>query len=101
MRVSEDIIPGTTRQDVPLQPQDCDCWLLAAGCVTQRRRVMRVLMLAFGVLAAATLAAQTFRGTIFGTVMDPSAAVASGAKGAARHVARGIDRATRTIADGS
>jgi len=62
---------------------------------------MRVLMLAFVVLAAATLAAQTFRGTILGTVMDPSGAVVSGAKVAARNVATGLERATQTSADGS
>ena len=42
---------------------------------------MRVRMiLAFFVLAATSLMAQTFRGTILGTVTDPSGAVVPGAK---------------------
>src|ERR671925_2194885 len=63
---------------------------------------MRVrMMLAFVVLAAATLAAQTFRGTILGTVTDPSGAVVSGAKVTAKNVATGLERTTQTSADGS
>jgi len=63
---------------------------------------MRVrMMLAFVVMAAATLAAQTFRGTILGTVTDPSGAVVSGARVTAKNVATGLERTTQTSADGS
>jgi outer membrane receptor protein involved in Fe transport len=63
---------------------------------------MRVRMiLAFVVLAAASLVAQTFRGTILGTVTDPSGAVVTGAKVTAKNVNTGLERITQTSADGS
>jgi hypothetical protein len=63
---------------------------------------MRVrIILAFVVLAAASLAAQTFRGTILGTVTDASGAVISGAKIAVKNVNTGLERSTQTSADGS
>ena len=63
---------------------------------------MRVRMvLAFVVLAAASLMAQTFRGTILGTVTDPSGAVVTGAKVTAKNVNTGLERTTQTSADGS
>src|SRR5438067_4365996 len=63
---------------------------------------MRVRMaLAFVVLAAASLTAQTFRGTILGTVTDPSGAVVAGAKVTAKNVNTGLERTTQTSADGS
>jgi hypothetical protein len=63
---------------------------------------MRVRMiLAFVILAATGLAAQTFRGTILGTVTDPSGAVISGAKVSVRNVNTGQERGTQTSADGS
>src|SRR5438477_9430813 len=63
---------------------------------------MRVRMvLAFVVLAAASLMAQTFRGTILGTVTDPSGAVVSGAKVTIKNVNTGLERTTQTSADGS
>lgn len=63
---------------------------------------MRVRMiLAFVVLAAGVLAAQTFRGTILGTVTDASGAVVSGAKVTVKNVATGLERTTQTSADGS
>ncbi len=56
---------------------------------------MRVrIMLAFAILASATLVAQTFRGTILGTVTDASGAVVSGAKVAAKNTATGLERTT-------
>ncbi|MBZ5719307.1 MAG: carboxypeptidase regulatory-like domain-containing protein [Acidobacteriia bacterium] len=63
---------------------------------------MRVRMiLAFVILAASSLLAQTFRGTILGTVTDASGAVISGAKVTVRNVATGLERTTQTSADGS
>jgi hypothetical protein len=63
---------------------------------------MRVrMMLAFLVLTTASLVAQTFRGTILGTVTDPSGAVISGAKVTVRNVGTGLERTTQTSADGS
>lgn len=54
------------------------------------------------VLAISTsLVAQTFRGTILGTVSDPQGAVLAGAKVTARNVNTGLERTTQTSADGS
>src|SRR5437660_4802371 len=61
--------------------------------------ILACLALAF--LAAPTVTAQTFRGTILGTVTDPSGAVVSGAKVTVRNVATGLERTTATSADGS
>ncbi len=52
-------------------------------------------------LAAINLPAQTFRGTILGTVTDPSGAVLPGAKVTARNTGTGLERSTETSADGS
>ena len=62
-----------------------------------RARIILVLVL----LAAVSLSAQTFRGTILGTVTDASGAVVSGAKVTAKNVATGSERTTETSADGS
>ena len=63
---------------------------------------MRVWMiLAVVVLAANVLVAQTFRGTILGTVTDASGAVVSGAQVTVRNANTGLERTTRTSADGS
>ena len=63
---------------------------------------MRVRMiLAFVLLAAGVLFAQTFRGTILGTVTDSSGAVVSGAKVTVRNAATGLERSTQTSGDGS
>ncbi len=59
------------------------------------------IVLAFVLLAAVSLAAQTFRGTILGTVTDPSGAVLPGAKVTVKNVATGMERNTDTSADGS
>jgi hypothetical protein len=45
--------------------------------------------------------AQTFRGTILGTVTDPQGAVVSGAKVTVHNVNTGLERTTQTSADGS
>src|SRR5258707_1829963 len=55
----------------------------------------------FVLLTAATLLAQTFRGTILGTVTDPSGALVAGATVKARNVGTGQERTTVTSADGS
>jgi hypothetical protein len=59
------------------------------------------IILVFVLLAAVSLSAQTFRGTILGTVTDPSGAVVSGAKVTVKNVGTGLERTTDTSADGS
>ncbi|MGZ4827911.1 MAG: carboxypeptidase-like regulatory domain-containing protein, partial [Terriglobales bacterium] len=59
------------------------------------------LTLAFLLCGAVSLAAQTFRGTILGTVSDTSGAVLSGATVTARNTGTGLQRTTHTSADGS
>src|ERR1700741_185807 len=59
------------------------------------------IILAFVFLAAVSLSAQTFRGTILGTVTDPSGAVVAGAKVTVKNVGTGLERSTQTSADGS
>jgi outer membrane receptor protein involved in Fe transport len=53
------------------------------------------------VLIAASMYAQTFRGTILGTVTDKSGAVIAGAQVNVRNVNTGLSRTTQTTADGS
>src|SRR5580704_723400 len=55
----------------------------------------------FLLLAAVSLSAQTFRGTILGTVTDAQGAVVSGAKVTVKNVGTGLERTTETSADGS
>lgn len=52
-------------------------------------------------LAAVSLSAQTFRGTILGTVSDASGAVVAGAKVTVKNTGTGLERTTETSADGS
>jgi len=52
-------------------------------------------------LAAVSLSAQTFRGTILGTVTDPSGAVVAGAKVTVKNTGTGLERSTQTSSDGS
>lgn len=61
------------------------------------------IFLIFALLAAASLpaAAQTFRGTILGTVTDPQGAVVADAKVTARNVATGLERSTVTDSEGN
>src|ERR1700730_4881117 len=59
------------------------------------------IILVFVLLAAVSLSAQTFRGTILGTVTDPSGAVVAGAKVTVKNVGTGLERTTDTSADGS
>src|ERR1700704_6242705 len=58
-------------------------------------------ILSFVLLAAVSLSAQTFRGTILGTVTDPSGAVVAGAKVTVRNTNTGLERTTQTSNDGS
>jgi len=66
-----------------------------------RARIILALSLAFVLFAAASLPAQTFRGTILGTVTDASGAVISGAKVTVKNTGTGLERSTETSADGS
>src|SRR5579862_3322617 len=67
-----------------------------------RRIIMKIrLFLGIFLLTAVGLSAQTFRGTILGTVTDPSGAVVSGAKVAVRNTATGLERTTQTTSDGT
>ena len=59
------------------------------------------IFLVFLLLAAASLSAQTFRGTILGTVTDPSGAVIAAAKVTVKNTGTGLERTTETSADGS
>lgn len=58
-------------------------------------------LLAFVLLAVVGLSAQTFRGTILGTVTDPSGAVIAGARITAKNTGTGLERSTETSGDGS
>ena len=62
---------------------------------------LRLLMAFVVVLSAAILGGQTFRGTILGSVADPSGAFISGATVKIRNIATGLERTTTTSADGS
>src|SRR5579862_9444051 len=71
--------------------------------VLTRRRIMRsrMMLVALVLLAATAMVAQTFRGTILGTVTDPSGAVVSGATVRVKSADTGQERSTQTGADGS
>src|SRR5579871_90924 len=62
---------------------------------------LRLFLGLFLLLTAAGLAAQTFRGTILGTVTDPSGAVVSGAKVVVRNTGTGLTRTVQTSSDGT
>jgi hypothetical protein len=59
------------------------------------------IFLVFVLLAAVAGSAQTFRGTILGTVTDPSGAVVAGANVTAKNTGTGLERSTQTSGDGS
>jgi len=61
----------------------------------------RMLLVALVLASATALLAQTFRGTVLGTVSDTSGAVVSGATVKVKNVATGQERTTQTSADGS
>jgi hypothetical protein len=52
-------------------------------------------------LLAAAVSAQTFRGTILGTVTDPNGAVVSGAKITAKNTSTGLERSTTSDEEGN
>ena len=58
-------------------------------------------LLSFWLLISTAALAQTFRGTILGTVTDSQGAVVTGAKVSARNVNTGLERSTTTTTDGS
>ena len=58
------------------------------------------LLVVFVLLSTAMLVGQTFRGTILGTVTDPSGAVVAGATVKVKNVATGLERTTATSGDG-
>ena len=58
-------------------------------------------MLVAGLLMSAGVSAQTFRGTILGTVGDPTGGVISGVSISAKNTATGLTRTTLTSDDGS
>jgi hypothetical protein len=62
---------------------------------------LRVILVVSMILAATVLVAQTFRGTVMGTVTDASGAVISGATVKVRNANTGLERVTQTSADGS
>ena len=63
------------------------------------KRLVFVVLIAFSLAVAAN--AQTFRGTINGTVSDPSGGLVPNASVKATEVATGIDHATTTTSDGA
>ena len=66
-----------------------------------RARTILVMSLVLVLLTAGSLSAQTFRGTVLGTVTDPSGAVIGGAKVTVKNTGTGLVRSTQTSADGS
>ena len=65
------------------------------------RMILVSIMVVLVLLATPLLSAQTFRGTILGTVTDPSGAVVAGAKVSVKNLGTGLERFTETSADGS
>jgi hypothetical protein len=61
----------------------------------------RANLVLFLLLSSTALLAQTFRGTILGTVTDPQGAVVAGAKVTVHNINTGLERTTQTSADGS
>jgi len=59
------------------------------------------LLVVFILLSTTLLVGQTFRGTILGTVTDPSGALVAGATVKVRNLGTGLERTTVTSADGS
>src|SRR5260221_11767438 len=59
------------------------------------------LLMVFVLLSTAMLVGQTFRGTILGSVTDPSGTYLGGTNVKVRNVATGLERTTATSADGS
>src|SRR5579862_1941214 len=66
-------------------------------------RTIRFLVLSFllATLSTSTLTAQTFRGTLLGTVTDPTGAVIPGAAISVKNMDTGIERTTESNSDGA
>ena len=64
------------------------------------RRFVTILLLSLA-LTAALASAQTFRGTILGTVTDTTGAVVSGATVRVKNLGTGLERSTQTSAEGN
>src|SRR5437764_6688718 len=76
--------------------------LRCKGAVMKLRFALVVCLVSASIfLISTSLFAQTFRGTILGTVSDPQGAVVSAAKVTVRNVNTGLERSTTTSADGS
>jgi hypothetical protein len=60
-----------------------------------------MLLVALVLASATALFAQTFRGTVLGTVTDSSGAVVSGATVKVKNTATGVERTTQTSAEGT
>jgi len=69
--------------------------------VFKETRMSARFFLVFLLWSAVSLSAQTFRGTILGTVTDPSGALVSGARVTVRNTGTGLERTTETSGDGS
>ena len=63
-------------------------------CSSKRSSFCLAFVVALGCFFATPLSAQTFRGTILGTVSDPNGAVVPDATVAAKNIATGIERTT-------
>src|SRR3954465_5949276 len=63
----------------------------------QRRSYVPLLIM----VLAAVASAQTFRGTILGTVMDPNGAVVAGATITVKNTSTGLERTTTTDYEGN
>ena len=64
-------------------------------------RLATVFILLSILFTTATLVAQTFRGTILGTVTDPTGNFVAGASVKVKNAGTGLERTTTTSADGS
>src|SRR4030088_3813505 len=69
------------------------------------QRTLAILILTIGVAAllliATSASAQTFRGSIRGTVTDPSGSIIAGAKVTAKNIGTGLKREATTGQDGA
>ena len=75
--------------------------LRSSGIILISQRVATTIMLVLALACVSPLAAQTFRGTILGTVTDSNGAVIPGADVMAVNVGTGIMRSTVADADGN
>ncbi|MGA9995966.1 MAG: TonB-dependent receptor [Pyrinomonadaceae bacterium] len=81
---------------------NADCQSRKSSKAHKLRNLFHILsLLAFICVFAASLSAQTFRGTILGTVTDPAGALVPGAKVTARNLSTGLERSTTTDAEGN